>query len=424
MNASKGGGGGEDQEQEQAWSLPPTRDPPSWSKFSISYQEDPVLAVQDAKVHGNSNANATTDDDDAGDIPSAFYAEDSNLMDGRRLLIRICASQAEVLAGRASYFSSKDCKQFQEGAMQLQLALGKIHQALQVADTQISKWWVFMETAEAEGESPSSKAKLTTEKEQLVQDANIVEISIQSMTQRREKLLDLCYQEQNWLLRKLQPQWEDRDNVKQRMGERWTNNPRPKFDFAKLRREYEARLRIVRQAMEVLQELDPSLALQKTSDLQAQLKSGTRRPESSNSGGHKKPNDFDEEALNKRRYNGLRPNLEWASRRVDARQYPDPTAFGWKFTGSWQAVEFFERKVNGDLIKLDWYFTTATVKTSLDHPKQGKTQLFCKPVSSSQYTEILKNPRSHTGNRYQKRRNRGGRRNRNKEGLVPSQVAA
>jgi hypothetical protein len=261
----------------------------------------------------------------------------------------------------------------------------------------------------------------TREKDALVEDANIVEVAIHNMTQRSEKLLGLCHHEQNWLLRKLEPQWEARDEVKQRIGEdRWTNNPNPKGTYAEQRREYENRLRVVREAMEALQALDAATALERASKIQRQLQQGVR-PQEDNTAEHGTEPGLDEETLASHRYNGLRPTPEWQSRRVNIQQYPDPTNFGWTFTGSWQAVEFFEKTVVEDsteyLVKLDWYFTTATIKTSLDHPTQGKTQLFGKQVSPRDYDKILKNPRVHTGNRYQKRRPGGrGQRGRNGRG--------
>jgi hypothetical protein len=97
------------------------------------------------------------------------------------------------------------------------------------------------------------------------------------------------------------------------------------------------------------------------------------------------------------RYNGQRPTD--LSCRVDITDYPDPTTFGWTFTGSAEssAVEFFEK----DSVKLDWYYTTGTVKTSLDHPTQGKkTQLFGAKVDAATFRQILQNPRHHTGQRY------------------------
>lgn len=42
-----------------------------------------------------------------------------------------------------------------------------------------------------------------------------------------------------------------------------------------------------------------------------------------------------------------------------------------------------------------------TVATCINHPKQGKTQLFRKNVSFDELDKIFKNPRVHTGKGYQ-----------------------
>ncbi|KAL7545020.1 hypothetical protein ACHAWF_008388 [Thalassiosira exigua] len=107
------------------------------------------------------------------------------------------------------------------------------------------------------------------------------------------------------------------------------------------------------------------------------------------------------------RYNGRKPN--YRGRRVSYRDYPDPEDYGWTFTGSCEGgrAEFFERDFsNHGVVKLDFYYTTGTVKTVLDHPRQGVTQLFAKgdSLSPDMYRAILQNPRHHTGNRYHRTR--------------------
>jgi hypothetical protein len=106
------------------------------------------------------------------------------------------------------------------------------------------------------------------------------------------------------------------------------------------------------------------------------------------------------------RYNGRRPN--YRGQRVSQRDYPDATEFGWTFTGSCEGgrAEFFEKDFDEHgTVKLDFYYTTGTVKTVLDHPRQGVTQLFAKgdSLSPEMYRAILQNPRHHTGNRYHRR---------------------
>jgi hypothetical protein len=106
------------------------------------------------------------------------------------------------------------------------------------------------------------------------------------------------------------------------------------------------------------------------------------------------------------RYNGRRP--VYGGLRVDRTDYPDPTFFGWTFTGSCEGgrAEFFEKDfAQHGVVKLDFYYTTGTVKTVLDHPRQGVTQLFGKgaDLSPELYGMILENPRVHTDVRYHRR---------------------
>jgi hypothetical protein len=42
-----------------------------------------------------------------------------------------------------------------------------------------------------------------------------------------------------------------------------------------------------------------------------------------------------------------------------------------------------------------------TVKTSMDHPSQGKTQMFRRNLSDTQFESVCNNPRAHTGQGYQ-----------------------
>jgi len=109
-----------------------------------------------------------------------------------------------------------------------------------------------------------------------------------------------------------------------------------------------------------------------------------------------------------RRYNGIRP--DYRGKRVSLVAYPDPTSYGWNFTGSVQesSVEFFERGTNMGTVKMDFYYTKATVKTVLMHPSTGRNCLFRNTVSGEDYIKILKNPRSHTGRGYRRRDDRPG----------------
>lgn len=82
--------------------------------------------------------------------------------------------------------------------------------------------------------------------------------------------------------------------------------------------------------------------------------------------------------------------------------------FGWRFTGSCGngRAEFLEKDSDDGTVKLDFYYTTGTAKTVLDHPRQDVTQLFGKgsDLSPDLYRQILQNPRAHTGVRYRTRK--------------------
>jgi hypothetical protein len=52
--------------------------------------------------------------------------------------------------------------------------------------------------------------------------------------------------------------------------------------------------------------------------------------------------------------------------------------------------------------RLNFWLSTGTVGSYLDHPSQGKTQLFRRQVDMQQAEEIFQNPRVHTGAGYQR----------------------
>merc|ERR1712238_27404 len=106
----------------------------------------------------------------------------------------------------------------------------------------------------------------------------------------------------------------------------------------------------------------------------------------------------------KQRYNGIRPPTN--PNRIDMYEYPDPTNFHWEFTGSCSEayVEFFEKDFNMGTVRLDFYYTTGTIKTVLHHSSTGINQLFRDTVSPDIYLKILQNPRAHTDQGYRLRK--------------------
>jgi hypothetical protein len=60
-----------------------------------------------------------------------------------------------------------------------------------------------------------------------------------------------------------------------------------------------------------------------------------------------------------------------------------------------------------DNVRINVYYTTRTIGTAMDHPAQGKTQLFRKNCTSQELADILANPRIHTGRGYKKQSHNG-----------------
>lgn len=54
-------------------------------------------------------------------------------------------------------------------------------------------------------------------------------------------------------------------------------------------------------------------------------------------------------------------------------------------------------------VRLNFWLSTGTVGSYLEHPRQGKTQLFRRNVDMSEAPEIFENPRKHTGRGYHTR---------------------
>jgi hypothetical protein len=57
-------------------------------------------------------------------------------------------------------------------------------------------------------------------------------------------------------------------------------------------------------------------------------------------------------------------------------------------------------------VRINVYYTTRTIGTAMDHPVQGKTQLFRRNCSNAELVTIMNNPRVHTDKGYQRKRSR------------------
>ena len=70
----------------------------------------------------------------------------------------------------------------------------------------------------------------------------------------------------------------------------------------------------------------------------------------------------------------------------------------------WNILKFepqtYKLIIYTDNCQMSIYLSTLTIQTSLNHPKQGKTQLTRKNVTIKEFHQLLKDPRAHTNKGY------------------------
>lgn len=73
---------------------------------------------------------------------------------------------------------------------------------------------------------------------------------------------------------------------------------------------------------------------------------------------------------------------------------------GWKFLDLQKNIFMISFSRKNGKERINYYLTTGTVSTSMNHPTKGKTQLFRKKVDMKILKKIFQNPREHTGKGY------------------------
>ena len=399
------------------WGFPPNVDPPCFRSFPTGTSNDALkdhpsgetgytnliqpnskLRNKPKKVIPNPSTNAfqvfwdpdedeetvTESEDDGGDeIVLEYHASGMNVL---RLFVRLSTFQSDAQARKATFMVTR-YKEWDQAALCLQFALSHTRKALCLADAQISEWYESCHDAEwlhaAAIFDPSMRMQLerrAQRQQDLMDDANIVHVGIQSLLDTREAYLADARRNVQRLRLRLITESEQREVVKRHMGdEKWKNNPNAKSAISRrrvqLRIAAEAELEKLERALEMMQMNDMDMGdLKKTANaLLCRLKTNK-----------------------KTRYNRQRPTD--MSKRVEG--FPDASNFGWFFTGSANNfVEFFEKPADdGASVKLDFYFTTGSVKVYMHDPEKGKINLVAqKNVSVDFYTQVLLDPLSFKG---------------------------
>ena len=251
------------------------------SLVSVSSQPPPGFSSKNPFAAFMDDSDDSDDDDDddcnsqsANNQPSDEGGDEIVLdyhavgMDVLRIIVRLSTSQADLQAAMAATLVHKH-KDWTMGSTCLQYAILHVHKALELADAQISKWYEHRQDLESTEEwmqavgtnndtTAARKAQQSRQRQQdLQQDADIVHVCIQSLVYQRQKYLSAAQREVARLRRRLEPQWEARDQARRRMGDRWTHNPHPKNNFAEIRRADEEALRTLEHALELLDQNNP-----------------------------------------------------------------------------------------------------------------------------------------------------------------------
>ena len=252
----------------------------------------------------------------------------------------------------------------------------------------------------------------------LTQDAEIVAVAIHQLVSYKERLEHDISRERSRLQNRLRPQWKTRDQVKQRLGTNyWYNNPAPKHDHSALREEDEAALRQLDDILNQMQLLQIDALSQSAYNLQQRLE-GVDDNLQQPTGMAMSQLLQEHEQQQLQRHNGLRPGTT-SRTRVSREDFPDPNILnnGWAFTGSEEnlEVEYYEFELTSEalggtvsllenngratVVQLDWFYTKATVKTTLYVPsRQGHAGRVVPlivdgtRVTPSLYRSIIENP--------------------------------
>jgi len=346
-------------------------------------------------LHHNNNHNNTP----------LLSEEEATTMTSRRIVIRILTTLSEIYAIQGMNLGKM--KQWVDGVNAYSNSYKFVNYALQIADEKYATLFHLHEQQQQQHDRDEHNI--------IANDCNIIHITLSHFASQRDKYTIIAQRRKHYLETILIPQWEARDEIRDKLGEYWwRNNPNPKHVQSDMRKKDEQELKDIDNAVETLEGLE-------TRKIELRIQNVMTGGDGSNGdSGYDDSlpllSELEQSGMeNGMRYNGIRPNYNYGqSNRVAFEQYPDPTEYGWMFTGSCEEsfVEFFEKSIDNDndngfsIVKLDFYYTTASIKTSLHHPIQGKTQMFGRKgsVTPELYLEILLNPRVHTGVRYQKRR--------------------
>lgn len=172
-----------------------------------------------------------------------FLDEEANTgtpMVNRRLLIRLVTLQSEILACEATQCRFMDPPRWLQGVDLYENSLERLNFGMYLADSEYARLKQENEHAESV----------------MAEDASIVQVANGRLIQQRDMYRKAAETAARKIRSVLEPQWQSRNEVKNKMGDRWYNNPSPKLDHWHMREEDEMRLKEIERAIQRLDALD------------------------------------------------------------------------------------------------------------------------------------------------------------------------
>jgi len=347
-------------------------------------------------VIGNKRKTAGNDN-----INNATTSSTNATMTSIRIKIRLLSTQSDLLSYLAG--SARRQQNWVAGAEFCARAVDKVGLALQTADDEVQAWMRSQKKRNKKNRKKNgggTAAAVAAHHFDYMKDADVVSMCVKHLAGEKERFVREADRQRARLedellrLRQRRPVLT-REQLIERMGDRYFNNPNPKNDFRK-RRDDERMLQQIRDALLQLTNL-------KTEDLQ--WDSALLRQKLTTM-------DDNSETVSTQRNNGIRPDpMSPLAYRVSAYDYPDPTSLGYVFTGSCEqaGTEFFQ---SYDNIKVDWYYAVAGIRLSHTvevpspsysnagtggggRPKTKVLQYSAKQLTPSLYRQVLANPQAY-----------------------------
>ena len=213
---------------------------------------------QQQRRRGNNNNNRSNNREDTSSYHQYnnnnqyHHADDesSKNMSMRRILLRIYCSLAEIHSSYALECSRSHPTQWIEGADEFQIAYNILRSGQEIIDEEHALLMQVVETISLLSMDGSSSTAARLELEKVVNerqiglsdDSRVVSVPLAYFTTSRDKYIAAAQSRIATLEDKLYQDWTTRQEIMNKMGDRWKNNPRPNYSHYEARKRMEKEL--------------------------------------------------------------------------------------------------------------------------------------------------------------------------------------